>query len=59
MTSGNLVQRAFELAPDCHTLVEVKAKLKREGFISVNHHFDSKSLRRQIEALLQKPLFDQ
>lgn len=44
--------RAYQLAPSCRSLAEVKQKLKDEGFINIESHFGGASLRKEIKRLL-------
>jgi hypothetical protein len=45
------VERAFQLAPQCKTLEEVRFKLAREGHTNVDAHLKD-SLRRELKKLL-------
>ena len=45
-------ERAFELAPSCRTVEELRSKLTNEGFSSVDAHI-SGSLRIQLKKLLK------
>jgi hypothetical protein len=47
------VQRAFHLAPDCSSIDEIRAKLKREGFINVDEHLRGASIRKDLAKLLK------
>ena len=46
------VERAFELAPDCRTMDELRAKLVREGHTNIDAHLQG-SLRRDLKRLLK------
>jgi hypothetical protein len=46
------VERAFELAPSCRTVEELRSKLTNECFSSVDAHI-SGSLRIQLKKLLK------
>lgn len=50
MTVGT-VERAFQLAPQCKTLEELRSKLAKEGHTSVDAHLKD-SLRRELKKLL-------
>ncbi|MEA1072057.1 hypothetical protein [Sphingomonas sp. LY160] len=50
--TANLVERAFQIAPDCNTLKELKTRLQNEGYLQVESYFDSKTLRKQVTLLL-------
>jgi hypothetical protein len=47
------VERAFQLAPQCRTMSEVRAKLIREGCTNIDAHLHG-SLRRDLSKLLRK-----
>jgi hypothetical protein len=46
------VARAFELAPECATIDELRAKLKAEGFESVQEHLHGESIKKELRARL-------
>jgi hypothetical protein len=46
------VERAFELAPSCRTVEELRSKRTNEGFSRVDAHI-SGSLRIQLKKLLK------
>jgi hypothetical protein len=48
----NVVKRAFEIAPECGSIEEVKRRLIREGFEQVNAHLMGAQIRRQIKHLI-------
>ena len=52
MYGHNIVERAFELAAECRDLDVLRARLKREGFMAVDAHFSSRSLRRDLSGAL-------
>jgi hypothetical protein len=52
MNEGDVVKRAFEIAPECGSIEEVKRRLIREGFQQVNAHLSGNHLRRQIKGLI-------
>jgi hypothetical protein len=49
-----IIQRAFELAPACRTVEEVRFKLKREGYSAVDDHLAGASVQKDIKRLLKK-----
>ena len=51
MTIGT-VERALQLAPECRTMEEVRAKLVREGHSNIDAHLQG-SLRRDLRKLLK------
>ena len=38
MSSSNIIERAFELAPQCGSLADLKRELVREGYFHVEGH---------------------
>jgi hypothetical protein len=51
----NIIVRAFELAPECETLAELRCKLQSEGFEEVELHLSGQSLKFQLKARLRNP----
>lgn len=47
------VERAFQLAPECRSIDELRAKLVREGCMNIDAHLQG-SLRRDLAKLLKK-----
>ena len=47
------VQRAFELAPECRSLDELRSKLKQEGYWSVNDHLAGSGIQAELKKRLQ------
>jgi len=52
----NIIERAFEIAPECGTVDEVRQRLGREGFINVTSHLSGKLTRQQINDRLDPEL---
>jgi hypothetical protein len=46
------VERAFQLAPECSSIEELRAKLAKEHFGSIDAHLQG-SLRRDLRKLLR------
>lgn len=46
------VERAYQLAPDCRTMQEVRAKLVQEGYSNIDAHLQG-SLRKDLTKLLK------
>jgi hypothetical protein len=46
------VERAFQLAPECQTLDELRRRLDREGFSGVEAYLKG-SLRKELKGLLK------
>ena len=47
-----LVERAFQLASECTTIEEIRAKLRREGYPNVDAHLQAGTLRADLKRLL-------
>ena len=43
-----VIERAFELAPECGTLEEIRQKLVGEGYAQVAAHLDGKYIKAQL-----------
>jgi len=50
----NLLVRAFELAPGCDTLEQLRNALTREGYSNVDQHLQGPSIRAQLTKLLYR-----
>ena len=48
------VERAFQLAPECETLDQLRGKLIMEGHLGVDAHLLSGSLGKQLKKLLRR-----
>ena len=46
------VERAFQLAPECRSLDELRAKLMSDGHTNIDAHLQG-SLRRDLKKLLK------
>ena len=44
-----IIERAFQMAPDCSSIEELRAKLSREGYGNVDDHLRSSSLRADLK----------
>lgn len=51
--NAGIVERAYQLAPQCRTIDEIRSKLVREGYGSVDAHLQATSLRRDLKTRLQ------
>lgn len=49
----NIFERAFELAPGCDTVDQLRAALKREGYVNVEQHFEGRQIKAQIAGMLR------
>lgn len=47
------VERAFQLAPGCRSIEELRAKLMREGCTNVDAHLQG-ALRKELAKLLEE-----
>ncbi len=53
MRGGGGIERAFQLAPDCRSIDEVRARLTAEGYENVRAHI-SGAAAKQLGQLLDK-----
>jgi hypothetical protein len=53
MSRANVIERAFQLASDCQSVVEVRERLRREGYIQVDAHFSGRMVKKQIRQRLK------
>ena len=59
MEGMNIIERAFELAPECSSLDEIKRQLTREGYFNVNAHLAGRQIRAELSARLKSASTDQ
>ena len=52
MNEANIIERAFELAPDCRSIVEVRDRLRREGYFHVDAHLGGRLIKSEIKQRL-------
>lgn len=52
----NVIERAFQLAPECGSIGELKRNLIREGYFKVEAHLRGQCIRSQISPLLDRGL---
>ncbi|MEO8454741.1 MAG: hypothetical protein ABI454_06245 [Sphingomicrobium sp.] len=50
----NVIERAFELAPSCHQIDEIRKTLRREGYSNVDAHLAGPKIRAELTKLLNK-----
>jgi len=55
----NVIERAFQLAPQCTSIDELKRRLIREGYFKVDAHLAGRYTRTQILGLLNRELKQQ
>lgn len=53
---GNIIKRAFEIAPECGSIQDVKRRLIREGYLHVDAHLAGSQIRRDIGCRLNSQL---
>lgn len=55
MRTDNPVARAFEFARDdrFHSVSDIRRALEKEGYLNVALHFDSSSLKKQLNACIR------
>lgn len=52
----NIIERAFQLAPECGSIDELRQRLVREGYFNVHAHLAGKQVRQQLYDLLNPAL---
>ncbi len=48
------VQRAFELAPECTRIDDIRRKLKQEGNSAVDEHLQGSSIQNDLKKMLKQ-----
>jgi hypothetical protein len=56
MNNINVIERAFQLAPECGSLEQLKRKLIHEGYLQVEAHLSGRQIRSEISPLLDRTL---
>ena len=51
MSRIGIVERAFELARTNHSIDDIRAALRKEGYIQVDEYLQDGSLRRELKKL--------
>ncbi len=49
----NIIERAFQVAPECESLVDINVRLKREGYSNVDAHLGGGSIRADLRKRLK------
>jgi hypothetical protein len=49
-----IIERAFELAPSCSNMNEVRMALRSEGYTSVDAYLTGRSIRADLTKLMNK-----
>lgn len=44
----SVIERSFELAPECRELKELQQRLRGEGYTQIKEHFVGLGIRRQL-----------
>lgn len=52
MNEMNIIERAFQVAPECGSVSEVRQILVREGYFNVEAHLTGRQIKRDIQSLL-------
>lgn len=52
------IKRAFEVAPDCNSIGDLKRRLIREGYLRVNANLSGWKVRREVLSLLESEFKD-
>ena len=59
MQEAGIIERAFQLAPQCASLEELRQRLRREGYFHIHAHLGGKHIRDQLyerlDPLRKKP----
>jgi hypothetical protein len=50
----NVIERAFQLAEECASVDEIRAKLKQEGFINVDAHLAGGQIRADLVSVIRR-----
>jgi hypothetical protein len=50
----NTIEWAFQLAPECTSLDEIRLKLKKEGYSDVDNHLEGGSIQKDLKQLLKR-----
>ena len=54
MHDVSIIERAYQLAERCSTILEVKAEMKREGYAQVEAHLTGRKIRTDLSELLKR-----
>ena len=49
------IERAFELAPSCGNIEDIRTALRREGYSNVDAHLAGRVIRFDLSKLLDRP----
>lgn len=54
MQGVGLIERAFDIAPECRSIDELKKRLVSEGYANVEAHFTGMQIKRDLASRLKK-----
>jgi hypothetical protein len=57
MSQVNIIERAFQLALECKTVVQVRNRLSREGYLQVDAHLSGRTIKAEIKQRLSGDTF--
>ena len=49
MNTHNIIERAFQLAPDATSIDDIRKALRREGYSNVDAHLEGASIKAQLK----------
>jgi hypothetical protein len=52
MSHINIIERAFQIASECQSVVQVRNRLSREGYLQVDAYLSGRGIKRQIKQRL-------
>lgn len=52
MSRLGIIERAFQLAPECRTIIEVRNRLSNEGYLQVDAHPGGRMIKAEIRQRL-------
>jgi hypothetical protein len=52
MIGPDVIERAFQIAPECGSIEEVRRRLIREGYFQVEAHLSGRQIRQEIKSRL-------
>ncbi|HEU0284585.1 MAG TPA: hypothetical protein VFR52_05515 [Sphingomicrobium sp.] len=51
----NIIERAYELAPDFENIEDVRVALRREGYFNVDAHLAGRKIRSDLGKRFNRP----
>jgi hypothetical protein len=52
MSQVNIIERAFQLAPECQSIGELRNRLSHEGYLQVDAHLGGRMIKSEIRQRL-------